>query len=82
MSGPYRDRYGGQRPGAGEVVEPLLPVKLMDPDLHRRLLAAVRDLDQACADQCPERIPKAGEALAAEWRCVAEAMEKGKGVGS
>jgi hypothetical protein len=72
---PYRKHYGDQRPAVGEQVEPLLPVKVLDADLHRRLLAAIAVLDLACAYQRPHRITAAGKRLVAVWREVTAAIE-------
>jgi hypothetical protein len=53
----------------------LVDLKVRDADLHARLLAAIADLDFACAAENDQQIAAAGAGLVATWCAVAAVMK-------
>jgi len=53
----------------------LVDLKVRDANLHARLLAAIADLDLACAAENDQRIAAAGAGLVATWCAVATVMK-------
>jgi hypothetical protein len=53
----------------------LVDLKVRDAALHARLLAAIVDLDLACAAENDRQIAAAGAGLVAAWHAVAAVMK-------
>jgi hypothetical protein len=53
----------------------LVDLKVRDADLHARLLAAIADLDLACAAENDRQIAAAGAGLVAAWHAAAAIMK-------